>query len=451
MARLRLNIDDTQTTLPVDDTTSLPVNGGVILIGSEQISYTYASDTEVLGCTRGFNSTPADSHLAGDAIELQTVNVPTYQPTELRDSGSPEDNLTGVGFAETGARYTNEDNGDLYLNTGTASEPTWSLLSTSDVGAVWGNITGDITDQTDLQAALNSKLETVTASDVDSEAATMGQVLTADGNGAATWEDAGSGLPAGLTFDGQILTIDDANPTLTGPALSVIHIGDANIDYVDFPAVNGITLGPNQELNMFVDSGDIKIQSTGTANLKLESVAGEISMPSNNYTFTFNPGTGGVSGIQSITGPADDDLVVNSTSGFDLNLSVDNAADFINFKLGGNTDFWMGNNELNVTNSIVFHDSGLPHTFIASQEHSGIEVMALGGYSTPAKILIGTNVPGALGASFEIQGTHGGFLPPRMTETQRDALTAVAGLMVYNTDTNKLNVYTTTWETITSL
>ncbi len=44
-----------------------------------------------------------------------------------------------------------------------------------------------------------------------------------------------------------------------------------------------------------------------------------------------------------------------------------------------------------------------------------------------------------------------GFLFSRMTEAQRDAiLNPVGGLVVYNTDTAKLNVYTTAWEEITS-
>ena len=44
-----------------------------------------------------------------------------------------------------------------------------------------------------------------------------------------------------------------------------------------------------------------------------------------------------------------------------------------------------------------------------------------------------------------------GFLPPRMTTTQKNAIaTPAAGLMVYDTTLNKLCVYTTAWETITS-
>lgn len=55
-------------------------------------------------------------------------------------------------------------------------------------------------------------------------------------------------------------------------------------------------------------------------------------------------------------------------------------------------------------------------------------------------------------AKLQVDSTTQGFLPPRMTTTQRDAITSVpAGLMIYNTTTNKLNVYTTAWEIITSL
>lgn len=43
---------------------------------------------------------------------------------------------------------------------------------------------------------------------------------------------------------------------------------------------------------------------------------------------------------------------------------------------------------------------------------------------------------------FKMNSTNSGFLPPRMTTTQRDAISnVVAGLVIYNTTTNKLNVY----------
>jgi hypothetical protein len=46
----------------------------------------------------------------------------------------------------------------------------------------------------------------------------------------------------------------------------------------------------------------------------------------------------------------------------------------------------------------------------------------------------------------------GGLLTiPRLTTTQRNALTAVAGMLIYNTTSHKLNFYTGSgWEAVTS-
>lgn len=54
-------------------------------------------------------------------------------------------------------------------------------------------------------------------------------------------------------------------------------------------------------------------------------------------------------------------------------------------------------------------------------------------------------------AILDLTSTLKGFLPPRMTTTQRDAITSPpAGLVIYNTTTAKLNVFTTAWEAVTS-
>lgn len=49
-------------------------------------------------------------------------------------------------------------------------------------------------------------------------------------------------------------------------------------------------------------------------------------------------------------------------------------------------------------------------------------------------------------AQLDVFSTTRGFLPPRMTSTQRDAISSpAAGLVIYNTTTSKLQVYTTSW------
>lgn len=54
--------------------------------------------------------------------------------------------------------------------------------------------------------------------------------------------------------------------------------------------------------------------------------------------------------------------------------------------------------------------------------------------------------------AFSINSTTQGFLPPRMTTVQKNAIaTPAAGLVVFDTTLNKLCVYTTAWQTITSV
>lgn len=61
-----------------------------------------------------------------------------------------------------------------------------------------------------------------------------------------------------------------------------------------------------------------------------------------------------------------------------------------------------------------------------------------------------TSAPSSV-AAIEISSTTKGLLLPRMTTTERDAISAVAGLLIYNKTTGKLNIYTTAWEAVTSV
>jgi hypothetical protein len=103
-------------------------------------------------------------------------------------------------------------------------------------------------------------------------------------------------------------------------------------------------------------------------------------------------------------------------------------------------------------------DNGSSPSIVPSGGFFFYDINGTGGAATrlvidgSGNVGIGTTAPNAK-ALVEISSTTKGFLPPRMTTAQRDAITSVpAGLMVYNTTTNKLNVYNgTTWETVTSL
>ena len=65
-----------------------------------------------------------------------------------------------------------------------------------------------------------------------------------------------------------------------------------------------------------------------------------------------------------------------------------------------------------------------------------------------AQVGIGTITPNS-SAELDVTSTTKGFLPPRMTQTQRDAIASPAiGLQIYNTTTNTTDFYNgTIWTT----
>ena len=60
--------------------------------------------------------------------------------------------------------------------------------------------------------------------------------------------------------------------------------------------------------------------------------------------------------------------------------------------------------------------------------------------SAQAQVGIGTTTPAA-SAQLDVTSTTKGFLPPRMTEAQRNLITPAEGLIIYNTSSKKPNYY----------
>jgi hypothetical protein len=116
---------------------------------------------------------------------------------------------------------------------------------------------------------------------------------------------------------------------------------------------------------------------------------------------------------------------------------------------GNNPDdgaiFLLGNADL--SHRLVFFGgrTGDPNPFIQWKQGDPLRFTTdEGGWSekmritSDGKVGIGTENPGA---ALEVSSTTGGFLPPRMGQTQISAMTPVLGLMVFNTTTLKPNYY----------
>lgn len=63
------------------------------------------------------------------------------------------------------------------------------------------------------------------------------------------------------------------------------------------------------------------------------------------------------------------------------------------------------------------------------------------------KVAIGTSQAAASSSILDLTSTTKGLLPPRMTNTQRDAISSpAAGLGIYNTTTGKYNLFNSAWQ-----
>lgn len=101
---------------------------------------------------------------------------------------------------------------------------------------------------------------------------------------------------------------------------------------------------------------------------------------------------------------------------------------FANLKLriATQSDFEINNY---AAGSFIRHRIGTGGSNIVSTMYAGGTVFGQGALTNSSVLL-------------EVQSTTQGFLPPRMTTTQRNAISGPAtGLIIYNTTTNKLNLY----------
>ena len=119
-------------------------------------------------------------------------------------------------------------------------------------------------------------------------------------------------------------------------------------------------------------------------------------------------------------------LVQNSAGAEAFKIQDDRKAVFSGLTQFGNNVQFLGANDTSSLNNMRFVVPGSAKSLTINKDY---------------------NLTNDASAIVDIQSTTQGFLPPRMTTTERDAITSpAAGLMVYNTTTNKAQCYNgTTW------
>ena len=94
---LSAGINASVATIGVASVTGMPTTGGIIIIGTEQITYTGISSLNLTGCVRGVNGSTAATHSTSDAVLQFPIGMTDIQEADYRvKSTSVETPMTKI-------------------------------------------------------------------------------------------------------------------------------------------------------------------------------------------------------------------------------------------------------------------------------------------------------------------------------------------------------------------
>jgi hypothetical protein len=339
----------------------------------------------------------------------------TITPTKLNDARTVSDIVNADIKSDAAIAHTKLANitaGQVLLGNG-SNVPTATALS------------GDVTVNSSGVTAIGS-----------------GVIVDADVNASA----AIAGTKIAPAFGGQDITVSTANRSITNTGNFALSFGTNNTERVRITQDGILSLRPvgaeggqleivnpdNTTVGMFIDvsSADtarIFTASTTTGDLQI----GQLS------------GTGGITrfftaATERMRIDASGNVGIGTSPSQKFHVVGDILTTTSTWGTSGTASVFLGDN-LNFLSSTFGGGTGLttygPTTFTtgaAPSERMRIDAsgnVGIGGTANAAAIL-------------DAASTTKGFLPPRMTTTQRNAIsTPPAGLVIYNTSTNVLNFY----------
>ena len=144
---LRIAAGSADTVLNLQDTSLMPVNGGIVQIDSEDIQYTTATDRQLIGCTRGVAGTSAASHLVAATVTLiegpnlipvTGINVSPVSPMSTDDHTTREVTLFIAADPTSVPTFDKVDQNTVWYVTmdGSGTNQAWTLPSPSQLGLV---------------------------------------------------------------------------------------------------------------------------------------------------------------------------------------------------------------------------------------------------------------------------------------------------------------------------
>ena len=222
----------------------------------------------------------------------------------------------------------------------------------------------------------------------------------------------------GLTTNQSLL--QSYNRSTSAYNTMVTRASDYNLQ---IGALSAMLINSNNEtlLNTTTDAGDYKLQVSGntyvTGTTVLAATGGSVGVGNTDPKVRLD-----VNGTTRVTSATS---VISSGEGLEMGYASGQAEVLVYDRTG----FSYKDYRLRASNIKIYGGGGA----------GGIDV------NSSAQVGINQSSPNA-SAQLDVTSTTRGFLPPRMTTTQRDAISSpAAGLVIYNTTTSKLQVYTTAW------
>jgi len=378
-------------------------------------------------------------------------------------------------FGFQGRLFMSTDTAQIFEDTGSA----WTLLADA-TGSVSGFVpyTGATTDVNlgsfDLTADLGilNQVKAVGSGglSINANSGTQIALLGAGGGANMTLYGALSGTTA--SFSG--LTTITGSTTASSGISRGANIISTLIASANGDTLVGLNINPTFTNGAFTGVINLALNVTGQTKLNNNVTFGEeIYGPNNFYINGPTPSTGTIhlrSSILNFSGGS-----TNSSTGMTVNngftLSSSNNSQInitstvggvtaLNLNRAGSAANWQIENFRITSGALEFKKdaTGTAALMLFSSYNVGINQTVDAGYKLDVngtarvqnKLSVGT--PTQATAVMEVTSTTQGFLPPRMTTSEKNAIvTPATGLVIFDTDLAKLCVFATTWQTITSI
>jgi hypothetical protein len=326
---------------------------------------------------------------------------------------------------------------------------TGAQIAASAPAAAWGTITGTLSAQTDLNTALSGKVPT-------------SRTLTINGTTQDLSADRTFTISTGITIGTTAITSGTNGRFLFDDAGVVSETNGAFWDKVNSRWGIG-TITPASKVDIRRTNATIQLDefttnsATGclwfasTKSTSNFSIAGEgtntlINAPSG-YVGFFQ-GLAEKARFASATG----NVLINTTTDAGFKLDVNGTA-----RVSGQFDVVSGSANFRVLNSSTAVQLNYGATPWIYYNATDMYLQSTNIFFQGASSILYASGRGIFGSSslgnsvqFQIDSTTRGFLPPRLTTTQKNAIASPAtGLMVYDTTLNLMALYNgTTWTTL---